>query len=218
MFGQCGILIKCFLKVWVMLVCEKLGMGQGFDQDGKLVPLTVLKLVPGNLLNVNQEGRTAMVAVAGGQKVGKAQAGQAKKIADKAKQSYCWYYQVDLPADAEVEMGDDYLKLWQEEVSKIDVQGISKGKGFAGTVKRHKFGRGPTTHGHDHHRQPGSIGACAYPGRVFKGKRMAGQMGAKRATVRGLRIHSFDQDSGLISVVGAVPGAKKSMVKIRPVL
>ena len=98
---------------------------------------------------------------------------------------------------------------------KIKVSGVSIGKGFQGTVKRHNFGRGPVTHGSHNIRKPGSIGASATPSRVFKGVRMAGHMGARRSTQKGLVIHEVDGERNLILVRGAIPGPKSGLVEIR---
>jgi large subunit ribosomal protein L3 len=102
-----------------------------------------------------------------------------------------------------------------EPGDKVKVSGISIGKGFAGTIKRHNFSRGPVSHGSHNVRAPGSIGASATPSRVFKGQKMAGQMGAKRVTQIGLRVHSVDLEENLILVKGAVPGPKNAIVEIR---
>ena len=100
-------------------------------------------------------------------------------------------------------------------VEKIKVTGVAHGKGFAGTIKRHRFHRGPTSHGSHNVRKPGSIGASATPSRVFKGMKMAGRMGGKRATQVGLTIHSVDPERNLLLVKGAVPGPKNGLVEIR---
>jgi large subunit ribosomal protein L3 len=97
----------------------------------------------------------------------------------------------------------------------VDVIGITKGKGFAGTIKRHNFGRGPVTHGSHNVRKPGSIGASATPSRVFKGMRMAGRLGGKRVTQVGLVVHGVDPERNLLLVKGAVPGPKNALVEVR---
>ena len=97
----------------------------------------------------------------------------------------------------------------------VDVTGVSKGKGFAGHIKRHNFARGPKTHGSDHHRAPGSIGAGTYPGRVWKGTRMAGQMGNERVTVKKLTVVRVDPERNLILVKGAVPGARNGLLLVQ---
>ena len=102
-----------------------------------------------------------------------------------------------------------------EEGEKVKVAGITIGKGFQGTVKRHGFGRGPVTHGSHNVRAPGSIGASAWPARVFKGMRLPGQMGNRRATQSGLEIARIDSDRNLLMIKGSVPGAKNSIVEIR---
>jgi large subunit ribosomal protein L3 len=116
---------------------------------------------------------------------------------------------------AEGAVGDTVTVEAFQPGERVKVSGRSKGKGFAGTIKRHNFGRGPVTHGSHNVRQPGSIGAAAYPARVFKGVRMAGQMGAKRVTQRGLRVVEVDGERNLLLVEGAVPGATGGLVEVR---
>jgi large subunit ribosomal protein L3 len=131
---------------------------------------------------------------------------------------------VELPAaeGEEGEEGDGEVKLGQkvtvaafEEGQKVKVAGITIGKGFQGTVKRHNFGRGPVSHGSHNVRAPGSIGASAWPARVFKGMRLPGQMGGKRRTQLGLEIAGVDVEKNLLMIKGSVPGAKNSIVEIR---
>jgi large subunit ribosomal protein L3 len=112
-------------------------------------------------------------------------------------------------------VGDTVTVEAFQEGQTVSVTGISKGKGFQGTVRRHHFGRGPETHGSHNIRQPGSIGASAYPSRVFKGMRMGGHMGDRQVTQAGLRIVRLDTENNLLMVRGAVPGAKDSVVLVR---
>src|SRR5712691_1908909 len=111
--------------------------------------------------------------------------------------------------------GYEAVQLAWEPGDKVKVSGIGIGKGFQGTIKRHNFSRGPVTHGSHNIRKPGSIGASAYPSRVFKGMKMAGRMGGKRVTQVGLTVHSVDVEQNLLLVKGAVPGPKNGMVEIR---
>ena len=115
----------------------------------------------------------------------------------------------------ELKIGDVVTVEAFEDGQAVTVAGVSKGKGFQGTIKRHNFGRGPETHGSHNVRQPGSIGASAYPSRVFKGMRMSGHMGAQRVTQQGLKIVRRDVENNLLLIKGSVPGAKNSVVFIK---
>ena len=116
-----------------------------------------------------------------------------------------------------LEVGQELTVDVFEKGQKVKVSGVSKGKGFQGTVKRHRFSRGPVTHGSHNVRAPGSIGASATPSRVFKGRRMPGRLGGKRATQVGLVIHEIDAERNLLLVKGAVPGPKNGFVEVREV-
>jgi large subunit ribosomal protein L3 len=121
----------------------------------------------------------------------------------------------DAGAEGGLKLGHEVTVSTFEKGEKVKVSGISIGKGFQGTVKRHNFGRGPVTHGSHNVRAPGSIGASAWPARVFKGMRLPGQMGGRRATQTGLEIAEIDADRNLLMVKGSVPGAKNSIVEVR---
>ncbi len=122
---------------------------------------------------------------------------------------------IEIRGPSELTPGETVTVESFEAGDRIKVSGISIGKGFAGTIKRHNFSRGPTSHGSHNIRKPGSIGASATPSRVFKGMRMAGHMGAKRVTQVGLRVHSVDPEENLLLVKGAVPGPKNAIVEVR---
>ena len=121
----------------------------------------------------------------------------------------------EVGGEEEVELGHQVTVADFEPGQKVKVSGITIGKGFQGTVKRHNFGRGPVSHGSHNVRAPGSIGASAYPARVFKGMRLPGQMGNKRATQKGLEITEVDAERNLLLIKGSVPGARNSIVEIR---
>ncbi|MGO3679501.1 MAG: 50S ribosomal protein L3, partial [Microbacteriaceae bacterium] len=125
--------------------------------------------------------------------------------------------EVRTPDAASYELGQELTVAETFEAGQlVDVVGTSKGKGFAGTMKRHNFGGGAASHGaHRNHRKPGSIGASATPGRVFKGKKMSGRMGGDRVTVQNLKVHAVDADRGLVLIKGAIPGAAGRLVFIR---
>jgi large subunit ribosomal protein L3 len=120
-----------------------------------------------------------------------------------------------LSAPPQLAVGDTVTVEQFQEGDVVDVVGTSKGRGFAGTIKRHGFHRGPETHGSHNVRQPGSIGCSAYPGRVFKGKRMSGHYGAARHTVKNLRILQVDTERNLLYIKGAVPGPRNGLVQVR---
>ena len=122
---------------------------------------------------------------------------------------------IEIRGPSELTPGETVTVESFEAGDRIKVSGISIGKGFAGTIKRHNFSRGPTSHGSHNIRKPGSIGASATPSRVFKGMRMAGHMGAERVTQVGLRVHSVDPEENLLLVKGAVPGPKNAIVEVR---
>src|SRR5581483_4794460 len=122
---------------------------------------------------------------------------------------------VEFRGPSELQVGETVTVEAFQPGDRVKVSGISIGKGFQGTVKRHNFGRGPETHGSHNVRKPGSIGASAFPSRVFKGLRMAGHMGARRVTQVGLQVHEVDPERNLLLVKGSVPGPKSGLVEIR---
>ncbi len=200
---------------------RKLGMTQIFAEDGEVIPVTVLKAGPCVVVQRKTTGTDNYEAVQLGfvefvkpQRINKPMTGHFKKgSAPPAK----LLREIRL-ADAkdEVKAGDRVLA---EEVFKVDdrvdVTGVSKGRGFAGTIRRHNFKGGPATHGSMFHRAPGSVGASSYPSRVWPGQRMPGQMGNKRSTVRNLKVVRVDSDEHLLLVRGAVPGANGGYVMIQ---
>src|SRR6187551_2408457 len=177
------------------VIGRKVGMTSVFAEDGTMVPVSVLAVEPNTvtaLRTPETDGYSAVQLGAGTVKnLTKPRAGQLKNLPSVR--------------DAREFRVDDVA----------DVTGVSKGKGFAGTVKRHNFRRGPETHGSDSHRQPGSIGAGTYPGKVFKGTGMAGHMGAERVTVKKLTVVRTDTERNLLLVAGSVPGAPNSLVMVR---
>jgi large subunit ribosomal protein L3 len=201
------------------LLGEKLGMTQVWDENNKLVPVTVVKAGPCVVTQVRTPAADgyAAVQIAFGaidpRKVNKPLAGHFEKAGVTPRR-----HLVELRTAA----ADDYA-LGQElgadvfEAGQlVDVTGTTRGKGFAGVMKRHGFHGVGASHGaHRNHRKPGSIGGCATPGRVFKGMKMAGRMGHVRQTTQSLTVHAVDTDRGLLLIKGAVPGAKGSLVLVR---
>jgi len=202
------------------LLGKKLGMTQVWDENNKLVPVTVIEITPNVVTQVRTpevDGYDA-IQIAYGQidprKVNKPDAGHF----DKAGVTPRRHVTEVRTADAgDYSLGQELsVDATFEAGQKVDVVGTSKGKGFAGVMKRHNFKGVSASHGaHRNHRKPGSIGASSTPSRVFKGMRMAGRMGGERVTVLNLRVHSVDAEKGLLLVKGAVPGARGRIVFVR---
>jgi large subunit ribosomal protein L3 len=198
---------------------EKLGMTQVFDDEGRIVPVTVVQAGPCVVTQVRTPERDGYSAVQLGfgqinpRKVNKPRMGTFEKAGVTPRR-----YLVELRTDdaGEYEPGQEITVEVFEAGQKVDVTGKSKGKGTQGVMKRHGFGGLSATHGTQRkHRSPGSIGGCATPGKVFKGLRMAGRMGVERVTVQNLTVHAVDAERGLILIKGAIPGAKGGLVVLR---
>ncbi|GAA2728935.1 50S ribosomal protein L3 [Actinocorallia aurantiaca] len=198
---------------------EKLGMTQVYDDEGRIVPVTVVLAGPNVVTQVRSTEKDGYNAVQLGfgqidpRKVNKPLAGHFEKAGVTPRR-----YLVELRTDdaAEYTPGQEVLASAFEAGQKIDVTGTSKGKGFAGVMKRHGFAGLGAGHGVQRkHRSPGSIGGCATPGRVFKGMRMAGRMGSARKTIQNLTVHSVDAEKNLILIKGAVPGPNGGLVLVR---
>ncbi|WP_106402390.1 50S ribosomal protein L3 [Actinocorallia populi] len=198
---------------------EKLGMTQVYDDEGRIVPVTVVLAGPNVVTQVRSSETDGYSAVQLGfgqidpRKVNKPLAGHFEKAGVTPRR-----YLVELRTDdaAEYTLGQEVLVSTFEAGQKIDVTGTSKGKGFAGVMKRHGFAGLGAGHGVQRkHRSPGSIGGCATPGRVFKGLRMAGRMGSARKTIQNLTVHSVDAEKNLILIKGAVPGPNGGLVLVR---
>lgn len=200
---------------------KKLGMTQVFQEDGTVVPVTVIEAGPCKVTAVRERERDgyAGVQLAFGEvkqgKLSKGEEGHLKKAGAQPLRHLVEFRDEDLGAEAGPKIGDDVTVAGFETGQKVKVAGVTIGKGFQGGIKRHNFGRGPKTHGSHNVRAPGSIGASAFPARVFKGMRMPGQMGNKRRTQRGLEVASVDAERNLLLIKGSVPGAKNSIVEVR---
>ncbi len=201
------------------LIAKKVGMTHCYSEEGEHVPVTVLKLESLQVVDVrdnSKHGYDAVVLGAGGRKqsrVKKPQAGTYKKnkILPKAKVA-----EFRVSNDNLLNIGDELLADHFVEGQYVDVSSVSIGKGFAGAMKRHNFSGLRATHGVSiSHRSHGSTGQCQYPGKVFKGKKMAGHMGARNVQVQNLKVFRSDSENGLILVRGGVPGAKNSWVLLR---
>ena len=202
------------------LLGTKLGMTQVWDENNKLVPVTVIQVTPNVVTQVRTpevDGYDA-VQIAYGQidprKVNQPAGGHFEKAGVTPRRHLTEIRTADA---SDYSLGQELtVDGIFEAGQKVDVVGTSKGKGFAGVMKRHNFKGVSASHGaHRNHRKPGSIGASSTPSRVFKGMRMAGRMGGERVTVLNLHVHSIDADKGLILVKGAVPGARGRLVFVR---
>jgi large subunit ribosomal protein L3 len=199
------------------IVGRKLGMTQVFDSEtGAVTPVTVIEAGPCPVVLVRtqeddgyQGVQLAFEPVAD-RKVSKGERGHLAKHGVGVHR-----HLVEFRGQSEAVVGESVTVEAFQPGDRVKVTGVSIGKGFQGTIKRHRFSRGPKTHGSHNIRKPGSIGASATPSRVFKGIRMAGQMGAKRRTQVGLVVHDVDAERNLLLVKGAVPGPKNGLVEIR---
>lgn len=198
------------------LIGKKLGMTQVFKDDGTLVPVTVIQAGPNVVVQKKTEETDGYNALQLGFedkkefRTNKPLKGHFKRAGVSPKKHLAEFR--DFPED--LKEGDEITVDIFAEGELVDVTGTSKGKGFAGTIKRHNFARGPMSHGSKSHRIPGSIGAVN-AARVFKGQKMAGRMGNKRVTVQNLEIVKIDKEKNLILVKGAVPGVRNSIVYIK---
>ena len=200
------------------ILATKVGMTQIFGEDGSLTPVTVLQAGPcvvTQVKTVENDGYSA-VQVGFCDKRAKLVNKPLKGMFDKAGVSYKRYVRELKLEDAENYTPGTEIKADAFQAGdKVDATAISKGKGYAGAIKRHGLHRGPMAHGSKYHRHAGSNGACSDPSRVFKGKKMAGHMGCRRITIQNLEVIRVDADENLLLVKGSVPGAKKSLVTIR---
>lgn len=197
---------------------KKVGMTQQFTEDGNVVVVTVIQAEPNVITQVKTADSDGYEAVQVGfgaikeNKVNKPMKGEADKRGVKPTK---YLREIRVENAGEYNVGDEQKVDAFNEVAKVDVTGTSKGKGFAGVMKRYGFRGGPGGHGAHFHRAPGSVGQCATPSRVFKGLRLPGHMGCKTVTVRNLEVVGIDEDQNLIIVKGAVPGGVNGVVRVR---
>ena len=202
------------------IVGVKRGMTRVFAEDGSSIPVTVIEATPNRIVQrktVDSDGYEAIQVTFGeikSSKVNKAKAGLFAKAGVDAGRKLCEFR---VSAEDASVVGDTLTVEGFEVGQKIDVTGQSKGKGFAGVIKRYNFAMQDATHGNSvSHRAPGSIGQCQSPGRVFKGKKMSGHMGAEQVTAQTLEVVRVDQENNLLLVKGAVPGAKGGDIIVKP--
>ena len=201
------------------LIGRKVGMTQVFQEDGTMVAVSVLAIEPNTVTRLRTPERDGYAAIQLGTdekaELSKPRTGQLKDLPKGAGlPGTLREFRVDDLSGYEIgqtlAVGDLFA-----EGDLVDVTGVSKGKGFAGHVKRHNFHRGPTTHGSDHHREPGSIGPGTTPGRVYRGLRMAGHMGDERVTTKKVRVVRADGDRNLLLVRGSLPGGRRGLVLVK---
>lgn len=203
------------------IVGRKSGMTRVFTEDGVSVPVTVIEVEPNRVTQVkdsDSDGYRAVQVTAGSRRsnhISKSEAGHFARAGVEAGRGL-WEFRLDADDEAP-EVGAEITVESFEAGQKVDVAGKSKGKGFQGVVKRWNFKTQDATHGNSlSHRAPGSIGQCQTPGRVFKGKKMAGQMGSDNVTTQGLEVVRVDVERNLLLIKGAVPGAPGGDVIVRP--
>ena len=197
----------------------KLGMTQVFDENNKVVPVTVVKAGPNVVTRTPERDGYSAVQLAYGEssprKVNKPVTGQ-YAAAGVNPRRHLAELRLDDEAAAEYEVGQELTAEIFADGAFVDVTGTSKGKGFAGTMKRHGFkGQGASHGAQAVHRRPGSIGGCSTPGRVFKGTRMSGRMGSDRVTTQNLKVHKVDAENGVLLIKGAIPGRNGGLVVVR---
>jgi large subunit ribosomal protein L3 len=199
------------------ILAKKLGMTQVFLEDGRVERVTVLEAGPcpvTGIRTVDRDGYEAVQLAFGAVRekhLSKPELGHLKK-ADAPPMKHLAEFRDDA---GELQVGETVTAAAFEAGDTVKVSGTSKGKGFQGTIKRHRFHRGPASHGSHNVRAPGSIGAAAYPARVFKGIRGPGQMGNKRVTQKGLSVVRVDAENNLLLVRGSVPGPRNGVVEVR---
>lgn len=201
------------------IIGKKVGMTRIFTDDGEAVPVTVLEAGPCPILQVKTEDRDGYRAIQVGygqkkeKRASRAELGHAEKAGVEAAPRILREFPLD--EDEEYEAGQEVTVETFEPGQKVRVTGTSKGRGFTGVVKRHGFSGRPATHGHPMSRNPGSIGPGTDPSRVIKGRKMPGQHGSKRTTIRNLEVVRVDPEKNLLFIKGGVPGARNSYVLIQ---
>ncbi|RMH36304.1 MAG: 50S ribosomal protein L3 [Nitrospirae bacterium] len=198
------------------LLGKKLGMTQIFDSNNQAVAVTVLEVGPCGIVQVKTKDKDGYEAVQiGFQEVPERKLNKPKKGHLQSKQARLWRYLREVSGSPDNQVGALVDVGLFAKGDRVAVQGVSKGKGFQGVMKRHHYGGGPASHGSMFHRAPGSIGSSSFPSRVWKNKGLPGQMGGKRVTVRGLRVVDVREEENLLLVSGAVPGRVGGVVLVK---
>lgn len=202
------------------IVGRKSGMTRIFTDDGVSIPVSVIEVVPNRVTqvkNVETDGYSAVQVTVGSRRASRVTKAAAGHFAKSNNEAGRGLWELRNNSEENFEAGSELTVAAFEAGQVVDVTGTSKGKGFAGTVKRWNFHMQDATHGNSlSHRAPGSIGQCQTPGRVFKGKKMSGHMGAERVTVQNLEVVRVDAERNLLLIKGAIPGAPGSDVIVRP--
>jgi len=203
------------------IIGRKLGMTQVFTEDGTVVPVTVIEAGPCPVTAIRDPERDGYSAVqlafdeAAEGKLTKAELGHLKKAGAGTQRTLVEFRDADVGGEEDPKVGDTVTVDTFEPGQPVKVSGVGIGKGFAGTIRRHNFHRGPVSHGSHNVRAPGSIGASADPARVFKGTRMPGRLGGGRVTQRGLEVVEIDAERNLLLIKGSVPGSRNGVVEVR---
>ena len=200
------------------LIGKKIGMTQIFDEQGKVIPVTAIEVGPCTVMQiktVEQDGYQAVQLGFGDVKESKLTKPELGKFKKNKLQPKKYLREVRLDSIEGIKVGDELKADVFAVGDKVDIQGTSKGKGFQGVIKRWGQSRGPMGHGSMYHRRPGSMGPTSTPVRVLPGKRLPGHMGVETVTVQNLEVVKVDLDKNVILVKGSVPGAKKSILKIK---
>ena len=200
------------------IIGRKVGMTQIFDEKGNVIPVTVIEAGPCSIVQIKSEETDGYNAVQLGfgnvkeNKVNKPEKGHFTKVKVTPTKHLREFRLADV---SNVKVGDEIKADVFSAGELVDIQGITKGKGFQGVIKRHGQSRGPMGHGSMYHRRPGSMGACSTPSRVFKGKKLPGHMGTNTVTIQNLKVVRVDLDKNVILVKGSVPGNKGVILKIK---
>ncbi len=202
------------------IIGKKIGMTQIFDEKGNVIPVTVIEAGPCTVVQIKTEETDGYNAVQLGYgnvkeyKINKPQKGHFTK-ANVKPTKHLREFRIGPQCESNLKVGDEVKVDTFTAGEKVDIQGITKGKGFQGVIKRHGQSRGPMGHGSMYHRRPGSMGPTSTPGRVFKGKKLPGHMGVDTVTIQNLEVIKVDLDKNAILVKGSVPGNKGSILKIK---
>lgn len=196
---------------------KKIGMTQVFTEEGLVIPVTVVEAAPVAVTQIKTLENDGYEAIQVGYVDAKEKALNKPQKGHLAKAGVLKRHLKEFRVDTVegYEVGQEIKADLFTAGEKIDVTGISKGKGFQGPIKRHGQSRGPESHGSRYHRRPGSMGACSYPGRVFKNKKLAGHMGSVKITIQNLEVVRVDAEKNLLLIKGAIPGAKGSVVTVK---
>lgn len=200
------------------LIGKKLGMTQIFDEQGKVIPVTVIEAGPcvvAQVKTVETDGYNAIQLGFGDVKESKINKPEKGHFAKSKLTPKKYLREFRLDSVENINVGDELKADTFTAGDQLDIQGTSKGKGFQGVIKRHGQSRGPMGHGSMYHRRPGSMGPTSTPGRVFKGKKLPGHMGSQTITIQNLEVVRVDLDKNVILVKGSVPGAKGAILKLK---